>query len=152
MFFRHHSDKIIFPIIFVTLLFASSYRGKYHLKADMPKAFFGEDLPLKEPSLDEKIARAYWKSVQSDIQWRYPYSSTLPPDPPAEFQVDAQALGPAASDPATRLLYWHHLRQLWYSTEIWQKEYGWDFSWISDPLAAGGTWLKNTAERLFSVH
>jgi hypothetical protein len=152
MFFRHHSDKIIFPIIFVIVLFASSYRGKYHLKSDMPAAFFGEDLPLKEPSLDEKIARVYWKSAQLNIQGRYPYSSPLPPDPPAVFQVDAQGLGPAASDPATRLLYWNQLQRVWYSPEIWQKDYGWDFSWISDPITSGGTWIKNTTDRLFTGH
>jgi len=152
MFFHRSSDKIFIPIIFGIVLLASSYRGKYHLKSDMPVAFFGENLPSKKTSLDEKIAQAYWKSAQLNIQWRYPYSSPLPPDPPAIFQVDAQGLGPAASDPATRVLYWHHLQRLWYSPEIWQKDYGWDFSWISDPLAAGGTWLKNTADRLFSVH
>jgi hypothetical protein len=147
MFFRHHSDKIILPIIFVIVLFASSYRGKYHLKSDMPAAFFGENLPSKKTSLDEKIARAYWKSAQMNIQWRYPYSSPLPPDPPAIFQVNAPDLEPSASNPATRLLYWQHLQRVWYSPEIWQKDYAWDFSWISDPLAAGGTWLKNTTER-----
>lgn len=152
MFFRRNSDKIFIPIIFGIVLLASSYRGKYHLKSEMPAAFFGENLPSKKTSFDEKIARAYWKSAQTNIQWQHPYSSPLPPDPPAEFQVDAQALGPAASDPATRVLYWHHLQRLWYSPEIWQKDYAWDFSWISDPLAAGGTWLKDTADRLFGVH
>jgi hypothetical protein len=44
------------------------------------------------------------------------------------------------------------LQRVWYSPEIWQKDYGWDFSWLGDPLAAGGSWLKNTAERLFTVH
>jgi hypothetical protein len=152
MFFRHHSDKIILPIIFVIVLFASSYRGKYHLKSEMPDAFFGEHLPSKKTALDEKIARAYWKSAQMNIQWRYPYSSPLPPDPPAVFQINAPDLEPAASNPATRLLYWQHLQRLWYSPEIWQKDYGWDFSWISDPLSSGGTWLKDTADRLFGVH
>jgi hypothetical protein len=152
MFFRRSSDKIFIPIILGIVLLVSSYRGKYHLKPEMPAAFFGEDLPAKKSPLDEKIARAYWKSAQLNIQWRYPYSSPLPPDPPAVFQVDVQSLGPAASDTATRLVYWHHLQRLWYSPEIWQKDYGWDFSWISDPLAAGGTWLKDTADRLFGVH
>jgi hypothetical protein len=150
MFFRHHSDKVIFPIIFVIALFASSYQGKYHLKTAMPAFFLGEDLASK-PSLEEKIARAYWKSAQMEVQWRYPYSHPLPPDPPAEFHVDAQALRPTASDPATRLYYWRRLQRVWYSPEIWQKDYGWDFSWISDPLAAGGTWLKNAFDRLFGA-
>ena len=151
MFFRHHSDKILIPIIFGVALFATSYRGRYHLKTEMPAAFFAQDEKSKQPSLEQKIAWAYWDSAQMEIQWRYPYSHPLPPDPPAEFQVNAKALGPAASDPATRLLYWHRLQRVWYSPEIWQKDYGWDFGWLSDPLAAGGTWLKNTADRLFTV-
>jgi len=152
MFFRRSSDKIFIPIIIVIVLLASSYRGKYHLKSEMPAVFFGEDLPSKKSALDEKIAQAYWKSAQMNIQWRYPYSSSLPPDPPAVFQADAHALGPAASDAATRLLYWHALQRVWYSPEIWQKDYEWDFSWISDPITAGGDWIKNTCDNLFRVH
>ena len=152
MFFRHHSDKVMLPIIFVIALFVSSYRGKYHLKAQMPAAFLGQDLPSKKASLEEKIAEAYWKSAQMNIQWRYPYSSPLPPDPPPVFQINAPDLGPAASNPATRSLYWQHLQRVWYSPEIWEKHYGWDFSWISDPLASGGTWLKNITDKAFGVH
>jgi hypothetical protein len=152
MFFRHHSDKILIPIIFGFALFATSYRGRYHLKTEMPAVFFAPDEKSKQPSPEQKIAWAYWNTALMEIQWRYPYSHPLPPDPPAEFQVNAKALGPSASDPAIRLLYWHRLQRVWYFPEIWQKDYGWDFSWIGDPLAAGGTWLKNTAERLFTGH
>jgi hypothetical protein len=147
MFFPRNRDKIIFPVVLVIALFGSSYRGKYHLRSEMPAAFFGEDLPF-----EEKIANAYWKSAQMNIQWRYPYSSPLPPDPPAVFQIDAPDLEPAASDPAIRLLYWQHLQRVWYSPEIWHKDYGWDFSWISDPLASGGTWLKDIAGKLFGLN
>jgi hypothetical protein len=152
MFFRHHSDKVVIPIIFGVVLLASSYRGRYHLKTEMPAVFFAQDEKSKQPSPEQKIAWSYWNTALMEIQWRYPYSHPLPPDPPAEFQVNAKALGPAAIDPATRLLYWHRLQRVWYSPEIWQKDYGWDFGWLSDPLAAGGTWLKNTADRLFTVH
>jgi hypothetical protein len=152
MFFPRNRDKIIFPVVLVIALFGSSYRGKYHLRSEMPAAFFGEDLPSKNASFEEKIANAYWKSTQMNIQWRYPYSSPLPPDPPAVFQIDAPDLEPAASDPAIRLLYWQHLQRVWYSPEIWHKDYGWDFSWISDPLASGGTWLKDIAGKLFGLN
>jgi hypothetical protein len=152
MFFPRNRDKIIFPVVLVIALFGSSYRGKYHLRSEMPAAFFGEDLPSKNASFEEKIANAYWKSAQMNIQWRYPYSSPLPPDPPAVFQIDAPDLEPAASDPAIRLLYWQHLPRVWYSPEIWHKDYGWDFSWISDPLASGGTWLKDIAGKLFGLN
>lgn len=152
MFFRRSTDKIFIPIIFGIVLLASSYRGRYHLKAEMPAAFLGQDSGSKKTSSDDKIARAYWETTRMEIQWRYPYSSPLPPDPPAVFQINAPDLGPEASDLATRVLYWQHLQRLWYSPEIWQKDYGWDFSWISDPLTAGGEWLRDIADKLFGGH
>ncbi len=151
MFFRHHTDKLLIPIILGIALVATSYRAKYHLKTEMPSAFFQEEQRSKKPSLDQKIAWAYWETAQMEIQWRYGYSHPLPSDPPAEFQVDAKALGPTASDPATRLLYWRQLQRVWYSPEIWQKDYGWDFGWLADPITSGGGWLKNEADRLFAV-
>ena len=64
--------------------------------------------------IEQKIACAYWDSAQMNIQWKYPHEHPLPVDAPPEFGIDAPALGPAASAPATRDLYWHRLRQVWY--------------------------------------
>jgi hypothetical protein len=99
-------------------------------------------------SLDQKIAWAYWESAGMDIQWKYPHGQTLPPDPPQEFRVDAKALGPAASDPATRQLYWRRLRSVWYKPETWQRKYEFDMDWASDPLTSAGTWLREEMSRL----
>ncbi len=151
MFFRHHTDKLLIPVGLVIVLFVTSYRAKYHLRSEMPPAFFEQDQQSRKPSLDQKIAWAYWESALMNVQWKYPYSHPLPLDPPAEFQVDAKALGPMASDPATRMLYWHHLQRVWYLPETWQKDYGWDFSWLGDPMTSGADWLRNAANRLFRV-
>lgn len=151
MFFRHHTDKLLIPFLLVIVLFVTSYRAKYHLRSEMPVAFFEQDRESRKPSLDQKIAWAYWESALMNVQWKYPYSHPLPVDPPAEFQVNAKALGPTASEPATRMLYWHHLQRVWYSPETWQKDYGWDFSWLGNPIAAGADWLRNAADRLFRV-
>jgi hypothetical protein len=154
MFFRSHLDKFVYPVIAVVLLLIVSYRPKYHLRADMPAGFFSEanSAPGQKRGLEQKIAWAYWESAQMDVQWKYPYSHALPPDPPPEFKIDAQALGPAASDPATRALYWHRLQQVWYSPEAWNKEYEWDWNWASDPLTNAGEWLRDRADKLFTVH
>lgn len=149
MFFRHHTDKLIIPIIVGIIFVAASYRGKYHLRSDMPKAFFQRDTKSDKPSLEEKIAWAYWETAVLNLQWRYPYSRALPIDPPPEFQVDAKALGPGASDPATRLLYWRRLQQIWYLPETWQKDYGWDFSWVSHPVDSSGNWLREVTNDIF---
>jgi len=132
-------------------LAAISYRPKYHLRGDMPPEFFPTSATVQNAakrSVDQKIAWAYWESAQMDIQWKYPHGKTLPPEPPAEFHVDARALGQDAGDPGVRQLYWRRLQQVWYVPETWQKQYEWDWSWASDPFTAGGQWLKEQMERL----
>ena len=151
MFFRHSYDKLVYPLILVALVIAFSYRPKYHLRGDMPSEFFPATAAAKSDakrSLDQKIAWAYWESAQMDIQWKYPHGQTLPVDPPAEFRVDAKALGPSASDPATRQLYWRRLQQVWYAPETWEKQYQWDMNWASDPLTSAGEWLRDETGKL----
>ena len=153
MFYRNHLDKLIYPFVALMLLALISYRPKYHLRADMPPAFFSADASLTQKrGLEQRIASAYWESAQVDVQWKYPYSHPLPVEPPPEFKVDVEALGPAASDPATRALYWHRLQQVWYSPEAWNKDYEWDWNWASDPLANAGAWLRDRADKLLTVH
>jgi|SRR6266849_1926042 len=153
MFFRSHLDKLVYPVIAVVLLLIISYQPKHHLRADMPAGFFSEaSSPDQKRELERRIAAAYWESAQMDVQWKYPYSHPLPPEPPPEFKIDAPALGPSASDPATRALYWHRLQQVWYLPEAWDKDYEWDWSWVTDPLTNGGQWLRDRADKLFTVH
>jgi hypothetical protein len=151
VFYRRRGDKLLIPIILLVVFIASSYRAKYHLRNEMPGAFFQEDRKSKTPSLDEKIAGAYWERALMEVQWKYGYSHSLPPDPPAEFQIDAAGLGPGGADPAARMLYWHRLQQIWYSPETWKKEYGWDLTWLGDPLTSAAEWIKVETSRLFSV-
>ena len=153
MFFRHSFDKLIYPVVALALLAAVSYRPKYHLRPDMPPEFFrpaASSSTKGKPSLDQKIAWAYWESALMNIQWKYPHGKTLPPDPPYEFRIDAQALGPLAADPTTRQVYWHRLQDVWYTPETWQKQYEWDWNWASDPLMSAGQWLREEADRLTS--
>jgi hypothetical protein len=153
MFFRHGLDKLIYPLVLLILLFLISYRPKYHLRTEMPPAFFSApSTNTQQRDLETRIAWAYWESAVMDVQWKYPHGRPLPPDPPAEFRINAKALGPTASDLATRQLYWRRLQQIWYAPEIWTKDYGWDWGWASDPIGSTGQWLKEQTDRLFSVH
>src|SRR6266536_1550851 len=151
MFIQRHTDKLIIPFILFIALFATSYRAKYHLRPEMPSGFFEEENKSQKPSLEQKIAWAYWESALMDVQWKYQRSHPLPMNPPAEFRVEASALGPKASDSATRELYWRHLQRVWYEPDTWQKDYGWDFGWVSDPAASGGDWLRNAMDHLFRI-
>jgi len=152
MFFRHGWDKLIYPIAVLLLFVLISYRPTYHLRSEMPSAFFSPDsVSASQRDLDRRIAWAYWESAVMDVQWKYPHGHPLPTDPPVEFHINAQALGPTASDPATRQFYWRRLVQIWYAPETWKQDYGWDWGWASDPLGSTGQWLKEQTNRLFSV-
>ena len=45
MFFRHSTDKLIYPLIVLVILVAISYRPAYRLRPDMPQGFFAADAP-----------------------------------------------------------------------------------------------------------
>ena len=149
MFFRHSADKLIYPFVALFVLIFISYRPAYRLTPDMPQDFFAADAPCgpRRP-VEQKIACAYWDSAQMNIQWKYPHGYPLPVDVPPEFGVDAPALGPEASAPATRVLYWHRLQQTWYTPEAWKETYEWNWGWASDPLSSGAQWLKDMFGRL----
>src|SRR5260370_31729053 len=117
MFYRSHLDKLIYPVIALVLLVLVSYRPKYHLRADMPAAFFSaaDANPNQKHGVEQRIASAYWESAQMDVQWKDPYSHPLPQEPPPEFKIDAPALRPAASYQPARALYWHRSQHVWYS-------------------------------------
>ena len=147
MFLRRNTDKLFIPFIVVIVLLVISYQPKYHLRSEMPKSFFPEQTTAGRQSLDQKIAWAYWENAQMDIQCKYPHGHPLPVDPPAEFQISAKALGPGASDPATRVLYWRRLQQLWPLPETWNKQYEFDWNWMSDPAASIGDWIRGHTPR-----
>ena len=149
MFFRHHVDKLIIPIVLAIIFVAASYRSKYRLRTDMPSDFFQQQTNSSKPSLEQRIAWSYWEAAVMNVQWQYPYSHPLPVDPPPEFQINAAALGPGAADAATRLLYWHRLQQIWYLPETWEKVYGWDFTWVSHPIDSSGNWLRDITNNVF---
>ena len=151
MFFRHSADKLIYPLIAAILIVFVSYRPRYRLRPEMPRAFFSEASSSEgQPFLEQRIAGAYWESAQMDIQWQWPHGHTLPVAPPVEFRITAQGLGPAASDQALRQRYWNRLRQVWNSPDVWRLEYEWNWSWASNPVTSAGEWIRDGIARIFS--
>src|SRR5262249_44499378 len=150
MFFRHHTDKLIYPIILLVIVILLSYRPKYRLRSDMPSAFFAGS--VQKNDIQRRIAGAYWENAQTDIQWKYPYGQTLPVEPPEEFRIDARPLGPVAADAATRALYWHRLQQVWSSPEAWTQNSEWDWNWTTDPFTSVSEWLRDHADLWLRAH
>lgn len=152
MFFRRHTDKLIYPIILLVLVIFISYRPKYRLRPDMPAAFFPVAAAIDKNGIQNRIAREYWESARRDVQWKYPHGYTLPDEPPPEFRVDGKTFGPVASDPTIRALYWRRLQQLWSYPEAWKQAYEWDWSWTSDPFTSASEWLHNHADLWLRAH
>lgn len=154
MFLRHHTDKLIYPLLALALFMLISYRPKYHLQSEMPPGFFSPsdfDSPQRRAQ-QRKIAVAYWDAARMSIQWKFTHGHPLPADVPAEFSLEARKVGPAASDSATRLLYWRHLQEIWPLPETWKKQYEWDWTWVSDPLSSSAEWMRDTWDRWFAMH
>lgn len=149
MFYRRHVDKLLIPIILGLLFVVASYRGKNHLRSEMPAAFFAENRGSSQSAIQRQIAGAYWNAARSQVQWRYAYGQVLPADPPPEFQIKDPSLGVGAEDPAVRMLYWHRLQEVWYLPEAWKKDYEWDVTWVGDPLTSAANWIKEETRRIF---
>lgn len=155
MFYRHSFDKLIYPSLAFFILLAVSYHSKYRLRSEMPETFFSDHADnqnqRRKASLEKRIAWAYWESAQMNIQWEYPHGSTLPADPPPEFRVEASALGPDASDPVLRALYWHRLQEVWPLPEAWKQKYEFSLDWAGDPIVSASQWLKDRVDRWFTI-
>lgn len=152
MFSRHHTDKLVYPLLVVALLIFISYRPKYRLRGEMPTFFgFTQNAPDKN-TVQGRVAGAYWQSALTDIQWKYPHGHPLPTDPPSEFRLDTKAFGLLAADADMRSLYWRRLQQVWMSPEAWTEHYEWDWSWTNDPFTSASQWLHEISDEWLNKH
>ncbi|MBV9183373.1 MAG: hypothetical protein JO356_18890 [Acidobacteria bacterium] len=151
MFFPHTFDKLIYPAVVLGLLIAVSYHPRYHLRRDMPPGFYepSPTITAAQKRLEERVAWAYWESALMDVQWKYPHGHPLPYDPPPEFQVNALALEPVASDPVTRQVYWRRLQHVWYDPDTWAEDYDWDWEWANQPVISTTEWFRDKVGRMF---
>lgn len=149
MFFRHSTDKLIYPLLILLALLFVSYRPRYHLRKQMPVSFYSEQSGGQKP-LEQRVAWAYWESAQMDVQFQYPHGHPLPAAPPAQFHVDAHVFGATAAGPEARKVYWQRLQQIWDTPEAWERGYEWDWGWVRDPIDSGAQWLRDAAHKMFS--
>ena len=144
MFIRRGYDKVLIPVLAAGLFAYASIRPTFRLRTEMPPEF--ADAPSSGPAQkrasEERIARAYWDCVVTQIQWNYGYAYHLPQEPPPEFiLIGRQDLGTAATDPATRARYWRKLQGVWYLPSTWTKGYEWDLYWLTNWVRSSGEWL-----------
>jgi hypothetical protein len=152
LFIRRGYDKLLAPVLLLGAFLYFSFQPIFRVRSDMPREFV--DVPTSSSqqmrASEEKLARAYWNCVVNNIQWKYGYGYSLPPDPPAEFTI-AQNPGSLGLDGANRIRYWHKLQGVWYVSSTWSKTYEWNLNWLTDSAQSAYDWVKNRLWKVFNL-
>jgi hypothetical protein len=138
----HRKHDVTVIIVFVVCLVTyASFRSELRLRPDMPVEFFdGSRIPPAKRASEEKIAKAYWDCAVKQVQWKYGYAHRLPDEPPAEFSVSSDEIGPAANNDAVRQRYWQRLREVWNVPSAWKTRYEWTAVSLRQSLRSAGDW------------
>ena len=145
---RKYDIAIIIGIVLVLLSFAS-FRSEFRLQSDMPAQFFdGAQARREKRGSEEKIARAYWDCAVKEVQFKYGYAHRLPEDPPEEFILSPQEVGPGARDESLRRYYWQRLRSVWNVSSVWKDQWQFSFFTFRQSLRTGGDWWKELVRSL----
>jgi hypothetical protein len=150
-------DRLLVLLVPLAWFIYSSWRPLYELRGEMPPQFV--DVPAAASAADkgreQRLAQAYWKMARTAIRPRYIYGSTLPSDPPPDFDVNSTAaavpafysakvstanrrvrksgVGPKDASSA-RVRYWHKFQQVWLEPYAWQAHQEWSTAWFTSPI------------------
>jgi hypothetical protein len=117
----------------IFLLVCLAVHPVMRLRTEPPVEFFGVSpgWDAKRRAGEEHLARAYWDRAARYIQWKYQFGTSLPEEPPPEFNVPQ--VGPSGknsrADIENRVQYWRRLRRVWLLPEAWEKSYEWNSQW-----------------------
>jgi len=134
-----HFDKIFILLLAAGLFVYASISPTFRLRGEIPPQFVETTKPSADQQAVERTARAYWDCAVIQIQWQYAYGSPLPQDPPPEFALARE--DKIATDPATRLYYWHRLQAVWSVPSTWKRGYRWNFDWTTAWIEPTQNWL-----------
>jgi hypothetical protein len=149
MAFRRRYDIVIILALVLAAIAYGSFRSEFRLQPDMPVEFFdGSSLPPAKRASERKIAAAYWSCAVKQVQWKYGYASRLPDDPPPEFSVSSNEIGPVAKDDAVRRQYWKKLRATWNVSSAWRTQYQWSSVSFQQSLRSAGDWWGHQTRNL----
>ena len=141
MWVRHKHDIAVIIIVVIGIVGYASLRSELRLRRDMPAQFFDSSrFTQQKRVLEEKVAKAYWNCAVNQIQWQYGYGHRLPEEPPLEFSVSIDEIGPAVRDEAMRRVEWQRLRQVWNVSEVWNIHYELSFVSLRSSLHSAGNW------------
>jgi hypothetical protein len=146
---RRHDVIIIAALVLAAIAYGAS-RSEFRLRPDMPLDFFdGSNLVPQRRASERRIAQAYWDSAVKQVQWKYGYGSRLPIDPPPDFSVSADEVGPAAKDETVRRHYWQQLRVTWNLSSAWKTQYELSSISFRQTLQSAGEWWGQLTRNMF---
>jgi hypothetical protein len=139
MVYNRVINRFLLIAVPVALFVYASWRPVTRLSPQMPPTFvdISRQASAPERATEEHIAQAYWDCAVTVIQWEYTYGSSLPDNPPDEFQMYAGDSVNLGVHPDSRLRYWWRLQQAWYSPETWTTSREWTMRWLTDPFNHG---------------
>lgn len=113
-----------------------STRPTVRLSADPPPSFFhyNRNWSPEKRREERRLAEAYWRVAVQRIQQDYLPDSSLPVNPPPQFQIADATKNLAADLIAARIHYWFRLREVWNQRSSWVVSYGWNTSWVSSTM------------------
>ena len=146
-------DRFLLVLIPAALFVYLSTRPMMRLQADAPPEFLGPSAVARSHrrQAEERVARAYWDSAVTFVQWEHTYGTPLPENPPDDFRIDAQTYGAEAAGQSARLRYWNKLRETWLLPMSWRQSREWSTSWFTDPLARAANSLGQFFKDLFKA-
>jgi len=122
----------LWPIAVLTvtvILLLLSFDLPMRLQTQAPQQFRAVAVGF-ENKPNPEIADEYWNLTVSVVQWKYPYGSWLPQNPPSEFKLPVLSSAAKKGGEAARQQYWSKLRELWPRPEIWRRQLEFDVSWV----------------------
>jgi hypothetical protein len=129
--------KLLVLVIPVALFISASMRPVMRLNPEMPRGFVDASAhaSAQERAAEERTAHAYWDSVVELIQWKYTFGSSLPDDPPDDFEIGTLAGVIPNAEEDSRVRYWHRMQKLWNSPDSWITSRQWNIHWLTDPVS-----------------
>ncbi len=135
-------NKYLVVLVPAALLLYGTSHPVNRLRTDMPASFVDVPASVTQARRDTaaKVAQAYWNVAVNTIQWQYEFGSSLPADPPDNFQIDLKLFG---ARPDSRSRYWARLRQVWSSPESWRTRLEWSSSRLTRPASQAEQWISD---------
>ena len=143
--------KWALAIILVSLFVYRSTRTAQRLQAAPPPSFYDYSKTWTPTErLDQRrVADAYWRVAVRRIQVYYSADEPLPSNPPPQFRISESARSLDSDVAASRVYYWHRLREVWHQPDAWTISYGWNTDWVESTASSIPQYIPQWVSNIF---